>query len=146
PVRCDDHQRNPCFRGRAERAIPASPGHSSNTAGSLRDRMNSSNPPVVIPARVTAALEESRAFSSESQPGNSGFLGRQPRAGMRVPEWIAGYVGLPFRSLGRDRDGLDCWGLVHLVYREVFRLEVPAYSEDYVTAYDCREIGELIRR
>src|SRR5262249_24720458 len=60
--------------------------------------------------------------------------------------WVALYVGLPFRSLGRDRAGVDCWGLVHLIYREVLRLEVPSYSEDYVTAYDCNEIGELVGR
>jgi cell wall-associated NlpC family hydrolase len=60
------------------------------------------------------------------------------------PCWCARYIGLPFRSLGRDQSGLDCWGMVYLVYREVFAHEVPQYA-DYGDAYDIEEIGALIR-
>ena len=58
--------------------------------------------------------------------------------------WCADYIGLPFKSLGRDRSGLDCWGMVYLVYREVFGREVPPYAE-YADAYDIEEVGALIR-
>ena len=60
------------------------------------------------------------------------------------PAWCANYIGLPFKSLGRDRSGLDCWGMVYLVYREVFGREVPPYAE-YADAYDTEEVGALIR-
>ena len=60
------------------------------------------------------------------------------------PAWCAHYIGLPFKSLGRDRSGLDCWGMVYLVYREAFGREVPPYAA-YADAYDIEEVGALIR-
>lgn len=45
-----------------------------------------------------------------------------------LPAWAAGYVGLPYRVGGRERDGLDCWGLVRLVWREEFGLAVPEHA------------------
>lgn len=60
------------------------------------------------------------------------------------PAWCANYIGLPFKSLGRTRAGLDCWGLVYLVYREAFGVEVPRYGE-YADAYDIEEVGALVR-
>jgi cell wall-associated NlpC family hydrolase len=46
-----------------------------------------------------------------------------------VPAWTAGYVGLPFRAYGRDRTGLDCWGLCRLVLAERFGREIPAHDD-----------------
>ena len=34
------------------------------------------------------------------------------------------YIGLPFKHHGRDRDGLDCWGLPMLYYREMLGVEL----------------------
>lgn len=45
--------------------------------------------------------------------------------------WWNQYVGLPYRSHGRTRDGLDCWGLVRLVQREQFGRDLPSYDADY---------------
>lgn len=44
--------------------------------------------------------------------------------------WADGYVGLPFKKMGRDRSGLDCWGLVRLILDEQAGVLLPAYSED----------------
>lgn len=43
--------------------------------------------------------------------------------------WADGYVGLPFKARGRARDGLDCWGLVRLVWAELRRFEMPSFDE-----------------
>jgi cell wall-associated NlpC family hydrolase len=43
-----------------------------------------------------------------------------------LPPWVADYVGLPWTVLGRDRAGLDCYGLVRLVLAERFSIALPA--------------------
>lgn len=63
-----------------------------------------------------------------------------------LPAWAADYIGLPFREKGRDRDGVDCWGLVRLVLAEQFGLKVPSYSEDYDEARPGPALADLIER
>ncbi len=62
-----------------------------------------------------------------------------------VPDWVADYVGLPFRAHGRDRDGVDCWGLARLVLAERFGLSLPSYAGGYASVEDAEDIGRLIR-
>jgi cell wall-associated NlpC family hydrolase len=61
-----------------------------------------------------------------------------------IPSWAAQYVGLPFRDKGRDRTGLDCWGLTVLVLREQFGVEMPSYADDYVSSVERDEIAALL--
>jgi cell wall-associated NlpC family hydrolase len=44
-----------------------------------------------------------------------------------VPAWAAGYVGLPYQMYGRDFDGVDCWGLVNLVWDRELAAPLPIY-------------------
>jgi hypothetical protein len=43
-------------------------------------------------------------------------------------EWTAAYVGLPYRRLGRDRSGVDCWGLARLPLVEFKGLALPLWD------------------
>ena len=58
--------------------------------------------------------------------------------------WSSMYVGLPFASFGRDRKGVDCWGLLYLIYKEHFKVDVPSYVEDYLGENEKKEIARLL--
>lgn len=62
-----------------------------------------------------------------------------------IQPWATEYIGIPWTDRGRSRDGVDCYGLVYLVLKEQFGINVPSYAEDYATARDAEEVGALIR-
>lgn len=45
-----------------------------------------------------------------------------------IPEWAADYVGLPYEAGGRTRKGVDCWGLINLVWAEQLGGPLPNYE------------------
>ena len=60
------------------------------------------------------------------------------------PDWATGYVGIPYLSLGRTREGCDCWGLVRLVYAEHFSIDLPSFKEAYESANDVVDVSGAI--
>ena len=54
------------------------------------------------------------------------------------------YVGIPYLNRGRDRDGLDCWGIVQLWYAEQLGVEVPDYLWAYTHAEDGGSVAAAI--
>lgn len=56
--------------------------------------------------------------------------------------WASPYIGIPFLDGGRDRTGLDCWGLVRLVLQRETGLSLPGY--DGIAAMDARAVRDEI--
>ena len=58
--------------------------------------------------------------------------------------WSDAYIGIPYSDLGRGPDGCDCWGLVHLVYRQECGVNLPSYQNAYCSAEERGEVARLI--
>lgn len=61
-----------------------------------------------------------------------------------IPDWVAPYIGIPFRDRGRERSGCDCWGLVRMVLAERAGVALPSYSDEYLSAQDRRHLEGVI--
>lgn len=58
--------------------------------------------------------------------------------------WSRDYVGLPWRFAGRSRDGIDCWGLLWLIYRDVLKIDVASYERETLDAPEREQIAALL--
>ena len=56
--------------------------------------------------------------------------------------WAERYVGLPWLPMGRDRHGVDCWGLVRLVLWEQRGIKLPMW--DTVDPSDGGAIADTV--
>ncbi|WP_429153915.1 NlpC/P60 family protein [Aminobacter sp. BE82] len=56
--------------------------------------------------------------------------------------WLNRYVGAPFASRGRMLAGLDCWGLLRLIYAQELGIELPSYGE--IAAHDLVRVSREI--
>lgn len=54
------------------------------------------------------------------------------------------FIGIPYLDKGREMAGADCWGLVWLLMRELRGIDLPSYSDQYVTADDRNALAALI--
>ena len=57
--------------------------------------------------------------------------------------WHNKYVGIPFLDKGRDTNGIDCWGLARLVYKQEYSIDLPSFSTDY-EADDTERMKDLL--
>ena len=42
---------------------------------------------------------------------------------------LSKFIGIPYKHLGRDFTGFDCYGLVWLAYKEILNIELPDYTD-----------------
>jgi len=54
------------------------------------------------------------------------------------------YSGIPYQCKGRTHEGVDCWGLIYLFYKEQLGITLPTYDTLYQDSFDKRHIGQLI--
>jgi hypothetical protein len=57
--------------------------------------------------------------------------------------WHNKYIGIPFLDKGRDINGIDCWGLVRLVYKQEYHIDLPNFSTNY-EADDTEQMRDLL--
>jgi probable lipoprotein NlpC len=52
-----------------------------------------------------------------------------------MTDWWAKYLTLEYEASGRDLSGVDCWGLVYLIYSQELKVSLPRY--DVISADDA---------
>lgn len=57
---------------------------------------------------------------------------------------IMKYIKIPFKDRGRDENGVDCFGLVQMIYQDEFKIKLPSYIEMYANEKDKKAICHAI--
>ncbi len=47
---------------------------------------------------------------------------------------LSNYIGLEFQDHGHSMTGANCWGLIYLIYKNEFDIELPKYDKGYEKA------------
>lgn len=50
-------------------------------------------------------------------------------------DWVNDYIGIPFKTNGRDRDGMDCYGLITAVFKDQQGVDLPDWHVADDTTY-----------
>ncbi len=68
--------------------------------------------------------------------------------GRKLSAWANNYVGLPFKADGRTREGVDCYGLVCLVYKELHNIDLNPFTGIFVeqTPEKMIEIARIMNK
>lgn len=59
---------------------------------------------------------------------NTGSVAGPVPIGASLGTWAGRYLGIPYVARGFDRKGCHCFGLVHLVYREMLGIQLPEHE------------------
>jgi cell wall-associated NlpC family hydrolase len=64
--------------------------------------------------------------------------------------WASKYIGVPFLAGGRTLKGLDCYGLLHVVFKEQLGVDIPEHQDVYYErnpsedGHDRQTVGDAI--
>jgi len=64
---------------------------------------------------------------------------------MTTLDWIDRYQRIPFKDDGRSYTGLNCYGLVYLVYKQELGIVLPIYSKTCPDSRDEERKDKIIR-
>lgn len=64
-------------------------------------------------------------------------------AASNINNWLPNYIGLPYKHLGITRDGIDCFNLCHLVYKEQLDVIIPYTTQDTTCSLDVDWYNQL---
>ena len=53
--------------------------------------------------------------------------------------WLNRYIGRPYKYGGRDLEGMDCYGLCVLIYKERYGIKLPDWLVDEIDLKDRSE-------
>jgi cell wall-associated NlpC family hydrolase len=58
--------------------------------------------------------------------------------------WPNKFKHTRFKERGRDYDGVDCYGVVYLIYRDLLGIALPSFADQYRSTEDAEDIAALI--
>jgi len=53
------------------------------------------------------------------------------------------YISLSYKDHGRSFEGVDCWGLIYLIYKTEYNIILPTY-DTYITSGDIKTVSRTI--
>lgn len=59
-------------------------------------------------------------------------------------DYLYNLIGVPYKDDGRTLDGLDCYGLLYLVYKSVYKVEVPSLTGVYTGIVDKSDLSVMV--
>lgn len=85
---------------------------------------------VVLPADFKGPKELSRLYKVRLTPDDNIYLYNEG----------AKWLGVPHRTGGLTKKGVDCSGFVSIIYREIYGIKLERSSADMLK-YNCKKIG-----
>ena len=60
--------------------------------------------------------------------------------------WADKYIGIPYGLNERTMQSCDCYGLVYLVYKNEFGIDLPSYSDEYDKKTDSEKLMDVYKK